>query len=454
MKIRRKFLDTRGIMAQTGLILKETSPEMELMSKSKRDEKKYTQIYQSDYIPYLLKPKINFKTLSDGTTKPRLSGPSDEPKYMDLTRESGNNFILIVAPAGSGKTFLLRGIVDELHRSGWLVADMCSPKNNFYYSFKPIQDKFRKFLPSWREPNGLPVYPFTAAYIKKPLLKGMKQVQFNVKDVMAEDLITMLKLDERDKQSDLLRSIWIPKGPKNLNELSWKIVNHHKLPIYERFRAKQHPGTIAALNSGIARLAAQDIIGEKYPPINIVDVMAHGKIPSFCLNWSMSDKDPIHSAYIAILLRQIYREVTKKTNRFGRRRVAIVLDDMSIAIPRRRYSSSKTVILNDITRLGREAGVYIFGSVQTLTQIDPEALNQVKLFIFLGEISGEDLNIISRIRKGRYAKLRNFMDDYRDQMKIKDGILEGMRALIYWYSGGKRGLGYVPAPASYQKEER
>jgi len=176
--------------------------------------------------------------------------------------------------------------------------------------------------------------------------------------------------------------------------------------------------------------------------------MANGRIPSFCLNWSMSDKDPIHSAYIAILLRQIYREVTKKHNKFGKRRIALIFDDMSIAIPSRRYSSSKTVILNDITRLGREAGVYIFGSVQTLTQIDKE------LFIFLGEISGEDLNIISRIRKGRYAKLRNFMDDYRGQLKIKDGVLAGMRALIYWYSSGKRGLGYVPAPASYQKEER
>jgi len=121
-------------------------------------------------------------------------------RYLDMTEGC---FILIISPPGSGKTFFMRGLIGDLVKFGYGVVDLCSIKNNFFWSYKPVQEKFQPMLPEWRVPEALPVSAYIPRYLAKKQAKSsihsrIEVGQLSLRDIEPIDLIiSCLKLTER-----------------------------------------------------------------------------------------------------------------------------------------------------------------------------------------------------------------------------------------------------------------
>ena len=374
-----------------------------------------------------------------------------EPLTLDF---SHGGFTLMVSPPGAGKTFALRGLVGELVKLGYKVVDLCSIKNNFLYGQFPLQEKFHKWLPPWREPKALPVVPFEPLYLfqkQKKRLKDCSLGQISLKDIESIDLIkSTLSLDEFEPKAQLIKYVWDDKHPpKNIDDLMKKLQNASKKKQGLEMNLFQKR-TIGTLMRDIWDIRKENLFGETNN-MDFVEVLNKGYFPCLCFNYDRSLKR-YHQTYIATLARQIYMAKVKAKLKG---KIAFIWDDMgTLACPSRENPSCKDVIVNDLISLGREKGIYNIGTTQNLNQIPEDIVRQVKHFIFFGQISGQDLKIIADTRNVRMSWLREKLKSHQPVV-----YADGRRSCTVWSTGegsgikGKAFTGFVPAPSSYHHEQ-
>lgn len=369
--------------------------------------------------------------------------------YIDYQQ---GNFTLIIAPPGSGKTFFTRGFIGELINSNYVIADMSSIKNNFYWSRYPIQKEFQHLLPPWRKPHPLPVVPVIPSYLsqRKSIPNGMEKIQLKISDIKVMDFIkSILGCTEYDAPGQLIRAVWRDSSPPaSIDILLMKVsmVNKNftgegQVPLFQN-------QTISAVMRHLRILQQEGIFGEE-TTVNPVEILANNQM--FSLNFNgMRKPEEFHTVYMATLMRKIYEDKTNPRPRI-KRRVVFVFDDMgTLACPNRSNPASKDIIINDLISLGREHGIYIIGTTQNLSQLPQEIIPQVKHFIFFGTISGNDLDVISKTRHMPRKRLENILMDKKYMpMQFPDG----RRRVMMWSMGegpiyGKLYAGFVPAPSS------
>jgi hypothetical protein len=75
--------------------------------------------------------------------------------------------IVILGFTGSGKTFLLRGLMDRLWQSGHYQAMIPDVKDEFRHSLKPVQGKFRSGLLPDEKPSPTPVVALRPTFFRQ-----------------------------------------------------------------------------------------------------------------------------------------------------------------------------------------------------------------------------------------------------------------------------------------------
>jgi len=388
---------------------------------------------------------------------------------VKLDFSTGGGCVLFVSPTGAGKTYAMRGLLGDLFNSGYACVDLSSIKNDFYWSMYSVQNKFKRWLPFWRNAEQLPIFPFVPRYIQKKQgrVRGFSQMkigQLSIRDIQAEDLWkSCFNLSPEEPKAHLIQYLWSGRKPKNWEDLIKKIqkINTNlarKLQIKEK-EIKFRLSTTSSLLRQIGRMKTAEVFGDNHP-MNFVDLINKDWIPSLCFNWARGpEMKKYHSIYISAILRQIHN--AKKEGKISRKRIVYFFDDIATtACPRLQNPACKDIILNDIASLGRQLGEYIVAGTQTLSQIPDELIEQAHYIIFFEEISGEELRRIAKIRKRPYSLVRRVMGVWKDgsgnwhsgkfrNKKIRDG----RRTCIVWHKSGRSNFGWVPAPSTKHKEQ-
>jgi len=360
----------------------------------------------------------------------------------------------MVSPPGAGKTFALRGLVGDLINLGYKCVDLSSVKNNFYFAQWKLQKKFEHLLPPWRKRQPLPVIPFEPMYLHQKQRKRLKNCnlgQISMRDIESNDLIkSTLALDEWEPKSELIKHVWNDRNPpKDIDYLIKRIFRANKMEKSLDMKLFQKT-TMGTLIRDLIILKRENVFGES-SNMDFVESLQKGLFPCLCFNYDRSLKK-YHRTYIATLARRIYMA---KVKRKLKERIVFVWDDMgTLACPSRENPSCKDVIVNDLISLGREMGIYNIGTTQNLGQIPDDIIRQVKHFIFFGQISGYDLEIIARTRNVRMSWLREKLKRFQPTT-----LADGRRSCTVWSTGegtgikGKAFTGWVPAPSSYHHEQ-
>jgi hypothetical protein len=454
----KRYLDHRGMSAKVSLALG-YSPTADLLLPRERIEKR---IYEKEenYVPFLFSPifrqieKHNeFGDIVE-TRKVIVGYSNTKPVYLDMTTAGG--LWLFVSRTGAGKTFCLRGVIGDLIDAGYAVVAF-DVKNEYISSLKPIQPKFYDILPPWRRPKALPVKPLFPAYLRKKGVPKEWVCQIDVKDMKVEDMLTALNLRQDDPQAQILLTVWREESvPKSIDNLIWRVSHVNASQILQKLLpkgAKLQPFAERTQSTLVRRLLlmkSQRVVGSDYP-FDIVKMLREGYFPVICLDEDIGKKY-YHSTYIAVLVRKIY-EAYKY---IGRRIVFVFEDAGSYAIPNRESPSCKTIILKQVIPVGRKRGIYCIGTIQNLSQINMEALNQVRAFIFFGVISGMDLEIIAKIRKKKASLVMNKIDELNQLVNIakrKGLVPPDFRHVILWDDMDNAKVGFSTSPSSCHQEQ-
>ncbi len=380
--------------------------------------------------------------------------------------------VLVDAPKGSGKTYFVRGLLGQLHEMGYKVVHLCSIKDDLYWSKSPVQEKFHKFLPPWRQPKALPIVPFVPHYLRTKqkhykLKKGMQVGKIAFKDIEVTDLIkSAFGLTETETQAIILNQVWHPKNPpKNSKELIWRIDNVETL-IRERVgmdvKFEFSRNSLNALRGRVLALINDEVFGDE-GSMDFVGEINKGNIPSLNFNGS---REPMnyHALYISALIRRLWRAKISGEIPKSERMVIVLEDSGTLAIPRNKEPSCKDLIISDLLSLGREYNIYLIFVTQTLMQIPDPIIYQADHIVFFGKTAGPDLDQIAKIRNVRPGELRKHLfggwdpisHTYKKSMQPRE-YENGVRSCIIWSSTGsglkgKVSYGFIPAPSSYHHE--
>jgi len=121
----------------------------------------------------------------------------EEVDMVDLEVKDNHNFILgnSILSHNSGKTFLLREIVDRLYQTDRDVLILNDCKNEFYSSKNPVQEKFQGNLLEGEKPIGLPIVSLRPTFFKTisaQLPKGNFWYSIDMKELTKGDFLTMM----------------------------------------------------------------------------------------------------------------------------------------------------------------------------------------------------------------------------------------------------------------------
>jgi hypothetical protein len=454
----KRYLDHRGIAAKISLAFG-YSPTADILLPRERVERR---IYEKEenFIPFLFSPIFKEVVIRDEfgeiveKRKIIVGYSKTDPVYLDLTTAGG--IWLFVSRTGAGKTFCLRGLIGDLIEAGYAVIAF-DVKNEYISSLKPVQPKFYDILPPWRRPKALPVKPLFPAYLKKKGIPKEWTCQIDIKDMKVEDMLTALNLRQDDPQAQILLTVWREENPpKSIDNLIWRVSHVNASQILQKLLpkgAKLQPfaeRTQSTLVRRLLLLKSQKVVGNEYP-FDIVEMLREGYFPVICLDEDIGKKY-YHSTYIAVLVRKIYDAY----KRIGRRIVFVFEDAGSYALPNRENPSCKTIILKQVIPVGRKRGIYCIGTIQNLSQVNQEVLNQARSFIFFGVISGLDLEIIAKIRKKRPSLVVSKIDELNQLVNIakrKGLIPPDFRHVVIWDDNDAAKIGFSTAPCSMHAEQ-
>ncbi len=379
-----------------------------------------------------------------------------DPIHLDLSfkRWGGGVPILIVSPPRAGKTTLICGIIEEMMKRGYAVADLLDAKSDMWHTRKPLPPKFHKFLPYWRQPKALPVKPYIPYYIYKKTGKstGMSIGQMQITDMTANDLTrSVFKFDAGKPQDQLIKKVY-EKPPKDIQELRSKVANVNKIshsmnnPKDGKIFAFDR-GTVDVVGRNVDQMLNSGLIGDKHK-MDFVGDMVEGKFPVLSLN-NYTDEE--HMGYaqsmIASIGRNIFREVSSPRGRLYKKRVCLIIDDAVYAVPPVRNPSCKSVILNELISIGGVHNIFPIISTQNLSQISSTIVAQAKYIIFFKSIFGDDLKTFCKARKVNYSSMEKKFSSGLAPEKIITGQYAGARSCMIWSEDRKVQKGWIPMPS-------
>ncbi len=348
---------------------------------------------------------------------------------------------IILGQTGSGKSFLIRGIVDRFWKVSGSVIYISDVKGEIFSSKDPVQEKFRFNLKSGERPEGLPIKEYYPAYLNKKNPKDdINIMQIPLKDVSLEDLetcITGIKI--RDTQKNLLQkclTIEQKKRDSSIRGLIEEIKNTNFFPT-----------TKDALIIRLENLETSGVIGETYEEMNIVTDLKNRDIPVLNLLGYGAMKN-ITQFYVGYLIRKI---INAKAEGLlpKNKKLLLVLDELADFCPANKDMVSRTEI-EELFRKGRAFNIYVLCATQHLSMISDQVVKEID-GCFMPNISYLDKEELKYVVK---TKIRPDMNPHdvpervpnilrRDICKIhKDGRRD------WFYADFKNRKFYVFSPYS------
>ncbi len=365
---------------------------------------------------------------------------------------------------GSGKTVFVQNLITEMIKSGYLGCNVFDVKSDYYHARKPLQEEFRKFLPRWREPKALPVKNFVPKYIADLVYKkknqqftnipnGMNIGQIQISDLNSDDLISSIfNVKSTEPQAAFIRNIW-RIAPGSLNELVEKLSNPN-LNLSEflpkEMNIKFGALTMQSVKSRLSDIISEGLVGDQYP-MNFPEEMAQGNIPCLSFEGHGDIKQGYTQATVASICRQIYAESANKSGiLYGKRKFVVIDDAGKIVPPSPHNPSSKSPIIYNFSKVGRQFNIFTIVIAQNVSDIDKELIKSARYIIGLRQMTPSDLDTLFKEKGIDPDTFEDLYSNYpvMKPNRIDYGEYSGAREAIVWDADDLSNptRGWIPLP--------
>jgi hypothetical protein len=326
----------------------------------------------SDYFQKNLFEKEKIKERVYSNKKLALGRKRDGSTYYLDIQEAFRMFIC--GKTRSGKTWLLRGIGDRMHRAGYSVVIPFDCKNELGFSSNPVQEKFRHLLLPDEKPKGYPIITFRPTFFKTLQGVGKELAPKNIyysesfRQVEEIDFKTIMGYDELTINQQIgLEIIWdYFKKDKSLNldnvdeiiESIEEFGNTQKIALQFKFRPIK-----------------KSFFFEEEHQIDLIHAIKNGLAVTF--NMENFENFGREGGYPDVFVGMMLRKVINARRAKQIPPLLILLDEMGRFVPKERNPNCKVEITESYSLDTKYNIIYVSAS-QSFFDVPPEIINQSK----------------------------------------------------------------------------
>lgn len=325
-----------------------------------------------DYFnPYVKPPEKYYKNqLRLGyTEQQKLGKVYREDFWLDVTESI---VAIMLGKRGSGKTWLLRRIMDMAYYTGFSPVIPCDVKNEFVASLYPANQKQQELFGLNEVARPTPVKVFFPRFLGDPPSQN-QSFQIGLYDLTYSDLLTLFGLSESGSsiaQTTTLLHIYNLIRDENVGTMNEFVEELEQME-------DATPATKRALKMIANNIIRNDIIGTDFT-INLNSIFANQEIPVLDLLGYEELGLNTAAAYVAIFLRKV---MTARRNKLIKNPLFVLIDEAHEFCNKKKDISSREEI-QKMVNLSRTWGISLVLATQNMEDIPPKIMRQAR-YIFL-----------------------------------------------------------------------
>ena len=325
-----------------------------------------------DYFNPYVKPKERYykNRLRLGYEEFTRLGKTEKKDFWLDVSTSGVSIIL--GKRDSGKTWILRRLMDTAFYTGFAPVVPCDVKNEFVSSLKPADTDQQQFLAAREFARPTPVKIYYPHFLGDCPDKN-EPLQISLFDITYSDLLTIFKLTETGSsiaQTSVLMHLY-----NLIREEKITNMNEFLEELDDMEDAK--PVTKQSIRMIANNVINSEIIGNKFT-VNIPRIFEEDQIP--VLDLVGYEELGLHTAasYVAIFIRKI---MAARKRKLIKKPMFFLIDEAHEFCNAHSNLSSKHEI-QKLVNLSRTWGISIVLATQSLEDIPPKIMRQAR-YIFL-----------------------------------------------------------------------
>lgn len=300
---------------------------------------------------------------------------------------------LLVGKAGSGKTFLLRTIIDRAEKSGYNIFIPTDIKDEFKSSKEPLQYKFRKNLLPQETPEGKKIFTFRPTFFREEfphLAENNHWISVDLSKMKRADFMTLMNSER------------LSESQKTMLELLYD-----ELKTYENFEIDMIEDVIDDMNDFTTtqktgmKLKFKPILSSGFSDPkylrNVPEIMRHSRIVSINMeNFESFGKGNYlyPEVFVGLMLRNLIVERRKDASMKRKdcnklNPLFIVVDEAPRFIPANGNPSCKNDFLESVD-IDRRYGISYLFAAQYPKSLPDRILKQCR-YIFIPHNADTDI---------------------------------------------------------------
>lgn len=277
--------------------------------------------------------------------------------------------MVLIAPVASGKTYMMRSVIDRIYDSdAYHMVFLTDVKNEFPESCKPVQTKFWNFYLKGETPRGMPVVSFRPVFFKEHK-QGMGghsiPFGFRLSDLSGADFKTLVDYDDLP-----------PLQKAIINNLSIKLRKHKNF-----IETKDDLDEFIENSEGLTRdsqlslqLKLNSIFEDKFiskPYVDFIEFLNKGYLISINMTkfTNLGKTSKLPQLAVSIIRRSI---ATARIDKKLKKRILFVVDESNRFVPKDKDTSFKQDMIESVETERSYRIDYMF-AYQTVSAV-PESI--------------------------------------------------------------------------------
>ena len=353
-----------------------------------------------------------------------------KPFYIDLSETFR---MVITGRTRTGKTFLMRAFADRLKKSGFYhTFFLPDTKNEFYSSFKPVQDKFRSGLLKGEVPFGYKILALRPTIFKNidfgSVPRGNVYFSVGLDELSRSDFLTLLDAKNKTSKQRAILEVVFDKVESARNKglkVDFDIIMHFLDELLDEDKGVDE-SSIMALKSYFKPLVSSNFIDEKHF-LDIISLMENDGF-SFSLNvmgFEYLKVNNIVNLFFMIVLSKLINarrkiDIFKDKSNALSKPLFLFVDEAPRFIPVNAEPVGKNFLMESVD-LDTRFGVYYVFATQELSKLPEKIINQSRYVLVPYTSNVEEFRYVMvkggfasnvQVAKNEAIRLKNSMNKF------------------------------------------